>query len=395
MLSTVRNRCAGSCSLDGATPGKKRAFTLVELLVVIGIIAVLIGILLPVLGRAREAANTVKCAANLRSIGQGFALYLAQNKQVYPTAYVYTVPAMFNQSSSATWDGRQDHYPQPDYGYTHWSYFLLSDKAGGVPVSAFQCPSVNNGGLPATDPLDKPTYEKFMPFKAAGDYRDTGQINDNADSSAYPDFQAPRLSYTVNEAVVCRNKFFPGNGSPYFIHDGSNSPRLVSQYVPAGKVHDSANTILATEFWDDYRKITNGSSTGVCKSHRPVSGYIAIVTGSDAADLLNGVDAATRSSVPVYSKVNIGDVPNPYNAGDTPTNSLCYVGRNHGSSRKGSSPYTKSANADLRKTNFLYCDGHVETKILEETLKPFQWGPQSNPGLDKQIWSITNSLIAE
>src|SRR5687768_5643485 len=82
---------------------RQAGFTLVELLVVIGIIALLISILLPSLNRARETANRVKCASNLRQIGQALLLYANENKGNYPrTQYVVGEPATWGTGSDDT-----------------------------------------------------------------------------------------------------------------------------------------------------------------------------------------------------------------------------------------------------------------------------------------------------
>jgi prepilin-type N-terminal cleavage/methylation domain-containing protein/prepilin-type processing-associated H-X9-DG protein len=66
---------------------KRRAFTLVELLVVIGIIAILVAILLPALSRVQNQARTLQCLSNLRQIGMAMHLYTNEFKCIIPAGY--------------------------------------------------------------------------------------------------------------------------------------------------------------------------------------------------------------------------------------------------------------------------------------------------------------------
>jgi prepilin-type N-terminal cleavage/methylation domain-containing protein/prepilin-type processing-associated H-X9-DG protein len=352
---------------------RQRGFTLVELLVVIGIIAVLISILLPALGRARENAAAIKCAANLRSIGQGIIAYTAENKQMLPASYQY-----FGTSVDAT-TGTQTPTGAA-YGYQHWSSVIM----GTVPPDAFQCPSIARGGLPPTDP----TPDNF----------DAGQILDSADKgdplppelvgrrttathagvTYYPDAQAPRLAYTLNEALCPRNKWVVG----------FQGATRAYRYLSINEVDNAAGTILATEFVDEWGIVSGanrGGGSAVCKSHRPTQPFRA--DGSAVGDAncdVSLIPAATK-----LRKTNAGDlwknsdgtqsldIIADYKAGnytkDTSMTRLDWVGRNHLSGEKPTD----------RKTNFLYADGHVETKSILETIPnasgvgAWEWGKES------------------
>jgi len=93
---------------------RRKGFTLVELLVVIAIIALLVSILMPALGRARELAKRVQCASQLRGIGTAMAMYHNDYNEMYPKPWNEN-PNGLGFGAGSQYNGKGDYATMPYY----------------------------------------------------------------------------------------------------------------------------------------------------------------------------------------------------------------------------------------------------------------------------------------
>lgn len=116
---------------DGTGRGRRSAFSLIELLVVVGVIALLLAILIPSLCAAREQVQALKCASNLRNLGLAFQMYADEyGGFVMPLAY-------FHEGAVTYWWGRDD--PEGiDHHAGFTSPYLPSALEDG---GAYECPT--------------------------------------------------------------------------------------------------------------------------------------------------------------------------------------------------------------------------------------------------------------
>ncbi len=135
---SARNRGLGNS-------GRARiGFTLIELLVVIAIIGLLIGLLMPAVQKAREAANRVSCANNLKQIGLAMHHYHVNYHKLPPRALL-AGPADANQTAGATWAVLLMPFMEQDNLYRQWDlskrFYDQNDLARLTGVKNYFCPT--------------------------------------------------------------------------------------------------------------------------------------------------------------------------------------------------------------------------------------------------------------
>src|SRR3954469_21331027 len=139
------------------------AFTLIEVLVVIGIIGLLMAILLAVLEKGRHNAYIAKCAANLHTIGQSLVLYANENHGNYPrTAYVAGPPLVAGTGAAAI-DPFGPGGPLPNDVSAAMFLLLRRQK---IPAVVFICPYNDETSFSADPTSDPQSRANFTDYRA-------------------------------------------------------------------------------------------------------------------------------------------------------------------------------------------------------------------------------------
>ncbi len=343
------------------------AFTLVELLVVIGIIALLIAILLPALTKARKAAATVKCAANLRGIVQAMQIYASQNRG-----------AIFGSANTSGRLAYTEVSPSGSGNVTAAPGINDNNCPGIICIFDWASPAAKVMGIKFDDDATlSAKIKRYDFFRNYGAFRcPTNEMIATifSPSSLPPDVQGIATGYMVsyNTAMGFLLTHNPNTTDNTASIVGATG-RTVGRGSNGSKQNPPTNyAVRVSQVGDASRKIFIGDGARFSSTSSPPDADLSVWGGNGGAFSDQGApfkftNSWNRSWAPGNGAAS-GNDPRVY-------------AFRHGVVAKGSK-------ADAFKGNFAFFDGHVELLGDLEASNPSFWWPKGtelsiNTG---QIW---------
>ena len=187
--------------------GKSHGFTLVELLVVIAVIAILVSLLLPALGKARESANQIKCLSSMKQLGVTMALYSSQSDDWNVPLQIHFVRPDTGATENQNWYQNSTFAKLTGTSKTLWVYYPLYKRS-------FLCSNIPNY------PRDAAGFEEYtsLGYVYGMTYWGTTNFVNPNSTSTWSETQATlmtkvkhpsnRFLYTARVYAPVRNKLF-------------------------------------------------------------------------------------------------------------------------------------------------------------------------------------------
>jgi prepilin-type N-terminal cleavage/methylation domain-containing protein/prepilin-type processing-associated H-X9-DG protein len=342
-----------------AGPAGRRGFTLVELLVVIGIIAVLISLLLPALNRARMAALNIKCQSNLKQVLLAMRIYASDNKDSIPgsgwtsSRFLYSDPSNDVLGSNANGTYSATNLPE-----------VLTSQDWMTPISQLINPNLlkgnNASGTASPTLIDAPDQAsralRYQLMRDFGVFKcPSNEFVGVAYGTNLPFTAGPSVSYVVATAFLVEHNATGAKPYNYTLDDPNYWTCSPTYNVTVSKVGDGSRKIY----------IGDGSTGLSYKAYTaPNVNFNVEGTGS-----ITDMGAWYYSSYSwVRQNAVTGGVSNATKATGPDPRLFAY---RHGSS-------ISNGATDTYRGNFGFFDGHVENLGDLQSTNPTFWFPRGS-----------------